>query len=196
MGIGDVSTPCVWGAARAPAPSESTTASASLLKRSRSRKANTASLMGRKVASSPAWKEGGNVMRTGHPGGEGERKRRLTVNDRPWGERKTSHGDKTADDEQEENCIWRTCQKGGKGEGKMEEMLFTECEDNVEFFLAGQLRRDGGGGGRGPGELLGDDWDGHRGEGDDDDQQIEAGPEKRFGESLKEGHDMIVVEIQ
>ena len=71
-------------------------------------------------------------MRTGHPGGEGERKRRLTVNDRPWGERKTSHGDKTTDDEQEENWIWRTCQKAGKGEGKMEEMLFTECEDNVE----------------------------------------------------------------
>ena len=39
---------------------------------------------------------------------------------------------------------------------------------------------------------MGDDWDGHRGERDDDDQQIEAGPEKSFGQSLREGHDMDV----
>lgn len=39
---------------------------------------------------------------------------------------------------------------------------------------------------------MGDDWDGHRGERDDDDQQIEAGPEESFGQSLREGHDMDV----
>ena len=39
---------------------------------------------------------------------------------------------------------------------------------------------------------MGDDWDGHRGERDDDDQQIEAGPEESFGQSLRKGHDMDV----
>jgi hypothetical protein len=83
---------------------------------------------------------------------------------------------------------------GGKGgERKEGKMLLTECEDNVEDFFAGQFGRDGGIGGgggiRGLGELLGDDWDGHRGERDDDDEQIEARPEERFGESSREeGH--------
>ena len=84
---------------------------------------------------------------------------------------------------------------GGKGEeGKEGEMPLTECEDNVEYFFAGQFGRDGSGGGGGGtgrlGKLLGDDWDSHRGERDDDDEQIEARPEEAFGESLrKEGHD-------
>jgi hypothetical protein len=93
------------------------------------------------------------------------------IYDHEWGERKTSHQGKTTEDEQEEH----------------------ECEDNVKDFFAGQFGRDGGIGGgggiRGLGELLGDDWDGHRGERDDDDEQIEARPEERFGESSREeGH--------
>jgi hypothetical protein len=98
----------------------------------------------------------------------------------------------------------QTCQKEGKGKGggreERGEMVFTECEDNVENFFVGQFRRDGiggGGGSGGPGKLLGDNWDGHRGERDDDDQQIEAGPEERFGESSREeGHDLVVFEMK
>ena len=45
---------------------------------------------------------------------------------------------------------------------------------------------------------MGDDWDGHRGQGHDDDQQIEASPEERFGEpsTWKEGHDLVVFEMK
>jgi hypothetical protein len=79
-------------------------------------------------------------------------------------------------------------------------MLLTEREDDVEDFLVGQFGRDGiaggGGGSRGPGKLLGDDWDRHRGERDDDDQQIEAGPEESFGEPSRKGHDLVVFEIR
>jgi hypothetical protein len=91
-------------------------------------------------------------------------------------------------------------QKTGKGrKWGAGDMLLTGCEDDVEDFLVGQFGRDGiaggGGGSRGPGIFLGDDWDRHRGERDDDDQQIEASPEESFGESLSEGHSLVVFEI-
>jgi hypothetical protein len=92
-----------------------------------------------------------------------------------------------------------TCQRARKGEEKRE-ILFTECEYNVEDFFVCQFGRDGisiggGGGSRGPGKLLGNNWDGHRGEGNDDDEQIEARPEERFGDPLREGHDLVVLVV-
>jgi len=100
------------------------------------------------------------------------------VDDHEWGERKTSHQGKTTEDEQEEH----------------------DCEYNVEDLFVCQFGRDGisiggGGGSRGPGKLLGNNWDGHRGEGNDDDKQIEARPEERFGEPLSEGHDLVVLVV-
>jgi hypothetical protein len=95
---------------------------------------------------------------------------------------------------------WRhAMSESGEGE-KKGGMVFTEWDDNVDDFFVDQLGRDGtisgGGGGPGsrrrPGKLLGDDWDGHRGEGDDDDQQIEALPEEGSAEPSKEGHDDLV----
>jgi hypothetical protein len=89
-------------------------------------------------------------------------------------------------------------ESGEEGRQERGEMLFTECEDNVENFFAGQFGRDGiggGGGGGGPDKLLGDDWDGHCGEWDDDDQKIEGGPEEGLGDSeswREEGHDDLV----
>lgn len=101
-----------------------------------------------------------------------------------------------------DNSAWgrrkrQSCQKAAEGrerKGREGEMPLTECEDNVEYFFAGQFGRDGSGGGGGGtgrlGKLLGDDWDGHRGERDDDDEQIEARPEEGFRESSREvGHD-------
>ena len=103
-GVGDVSSSCVWGAARAS--SGPTTASAALRKRARGRKYNTASLIGRKAAASPAWKDGpGKGHENGVPGGEGE-KRRLTFDDHEWGERKPSHQGKAPEEEQQEHYIF------------------------------------------------------------------------------------------
>lgn len=101
------------------------------------------------------------------------------IDDREWGERKASHQGKTTKDEHEEH----------------------ECEDNVEDFFVGQFgwrssSSGGGGGSRGSGKFLGNDWDGHRSEGNDDDEQIEARAEERVGEAAREGHDLVVCEIQ
>lgn len=76
------------------------------------------------------------------------------------------------------------------GEGEERELLFTEWNGNVDGSFEGQFGRVGiGGGSRGPGELVGDNWDDHRVEGEDGSQQIEAGPaaEERFGEPSREG---------
>ncbi len=68
-------------------------------------------------------------------------------------------------------------------------MILTESENDVENFFASQFGRDGiGGGSRGPRKLLGDNRDGHRGEGDDDDQPMEARSEERFKEPARERH--------
>jgi hypothetical protein len=80
-------------------------------------------------------------------------------------------------------------------------MLLTEWDYNVDDFFAGQCGRDGiggrrGGGSRRPGKLLGDNWDGHRVEGDDDDEQMEARPEECFAEPSMEGHNLVVLEVK
>ena len=74
--------------------------------------------------------------------------------------------------------------------------MLTNCVGNVENFFVCQFGRDAGGiggGRRGPG----DNWNGHRREGDDDDQKMDARPEERFGEwASEEGHDLLVFGVQ
>jgi len=75
----------------------------------------------------------------------------------------------------------------GRGLGGRGRCLLTERDANVDEYSNDLFGRGGiGGGSRGPGELMGYNWDGHRGEGD---QQIEAGSEEHFGEPSREGHD-------
>lgn len=139
----------IWGAGRAAL--EPTTASAFRWKRARSWKDDTVSLIGRKTASSPVWKEG-----EGHENGTTEvrktrnerrkKKKRFTIDDHERGERKTSHQGKATDDEQEEHYV-RTCQKMRGGGGRA--ILLTKCEYDVEDFFASQFGRYGIGGGGG-----------------------------------------------
>ena len=87
----------------------------------------------------------------------------------------------------------RTLDSGGwrirNDEAKKRVMIPTNSENDVKFLLTGQFRRDVGAGGGSRGH-LGKNRDGLGGEGNDDDQYIEARPEEPFADPWHVGHDL------
>lgn len=134
--------------------------------------------MGPKVVAIPGWKEG-QGFENGDGGGGRRERVRLTVDEHRWWGAKPSHQAKAIEEEGEDNCIRAMDVRMGGHEGKeVRATVLTEGDDNVDDFVVGRPDGIGGGGGgghggggvRGPRKLLGDNWDGHRGKGDDDDE--------------------------